>query len=491
MHNYEYDLVVMGGGSGGLACARHAAKMGARVAVFDYVKASPQGTTWGIGGTCVNVGCIPKKLMHYASILGDGFHDASHLGWCFTERPLHNWTAMVETVNKYIQKLNDGYIEDLESKDVSYFNGLASFIDPHTVGFVSGDKQQKITGKYIVIAVGGRPRSLDIPGKELAITSDDIFWMQKSPGKTLCIGASYISLETAGFLNEFGLETHIMVRSILLRGFDRECAGLIGEYMGKQGCNFHYGSTPDKLEQTGDGRILVTWTERDQNGEGCVEQKQDVFDTVLFATGRTADTAGLNLQAAGVVTAKNGKFDTVNEATNVPHIFAIGDVCNGKQELTPVAIQAGKLLIDRLFDGSTRQMNYENVATTVFTPLEYGNCGLSEEDAIDRFGFENIKIYWKKFTALEKAAVPTIVENPHLAKLIVHKEREDVERVVGFHYLGPNAGEVTQGFGLALQYGATKEDFDNLVGIHPTTAENFTIMSNLKGEAVDSKVCAT
>lgn len=497
---------MIGGGSGGLACARHAATLGARVGVFDFVKPSPQGTTWGIGGTCVNVGCIPKKLMHYASILGDGFHDAMHLGWTFSDKPKMNWTAMVQTVHNYIKKLNDGYIEDLADKDVQYFNSIGRFIDPHTVGFADGNqnggeflvngyfdpkKENKVTAKYIVIAVGGRPRYLDIPGAELAISSDDIFWMQNPPGKTLCIGASYISLETAGFLNEFGFETHVMVRSILLRGFDRECAELIGNYMEESGCNFHYGSTPEKFEQRGDGRILVTWKQKDQFGEGCVETKQDVFDTVMFATGRTADTAGLNLQAAGVVTAKNGKFDTVNEATNVPHIFAIGDVVNGKAELTPVAIQAGKLLVERLFNGSTKTMNYENIATTVFTPLEYGNCGLSEEDAIERYGEDNIKIYWKKFTALEKAAVPTIVDNPHLAKLIVHKESTDVEKVIGFHYLGPNAGEVSQGFGLALKYGATKEDFDNLVGIHPTTAENFTILDKLKGEAVNSKVCAT
>jgi len=498
---YDYDLILIGGGSGGLACAKAAAELGARVALFDFVKPSPHGTKWGLGGTCVNVGCIPKKLMHQTALLGAGLEDAKTFGWQgIGEQPKLNWETMIQSVNNYVKSLNWGYRVQLKEKQVQFYKALASFVDPHTVEFEERKKgKQKITGKYIVIATGGRPNILNIPGKELGITSDDIFWKKENPGKTLCVGASYISLETAGFLHEFGLETHVMVRSILLRGFDRECAEAIGDFMDASGCVFKYNSSPTKLERTDDNRVLVTYKQ-------AGVEKTEVYDTVLFATGRYADTAGLNLEAAGVVTARNGKFDTVQEATNVPHIFAIGDVCNGKQELTPVAIQAGSLLAKRLFAGSKAQMDYDRVSTTVFTPLEYGSCGLGEEEARERYG-ANVEVYLKKFVGLEQAGAhrypislnptedfnmpkretprPAAIENPHLSKLVVNTQED--ERVVGFHYLGPNAGEVTQGFALAMKLGATKADFDTVVGIHPTTAENFTTLDITKSSGKNAE----
>jgi len=484
---YDYHVVVIGGGSGGLACAKEAADLGARVACFDFVKPSPHGTTWGLGGTCVNVGCIPKKLMHQAAIHGANHHDSPYFGWEYGSEPKHNWSTMVENINGYIQKMNDAYIEQLKSKKVTYYNALGRFAGPNKIEYDQEGETKSISAQYVIIAVGGRPRYLNIPGAELAISSDDIFWKKESPGKTLCVGASYISLETAGFLNKLNLDTHIMVRSILLRGFDRECAENIGKYMEAQGCTFHYACSPTKLEKTDDGRIKVTWkNSKSDSGVEC----SDVFDTVMFATGRVADTNGLNLKAAGVETAKNGKFDVVNERTNVDNIFAIGDVVNGGQELTPVAIQAGKLLSRRLVTGSNRLMDYDKVATTVFTPLEYGCIGYSEEDAIAEFGADNIDVYMKEYTALEQSMVPH-EGNPHVSKLIVL--RTEMERVIGFHYLGPNAGEVTQGFSLAMKLGATKDDFDDVVGIHPTVAENFTILNVTKrsGKATSSAACAT
>jgi len=488
--SYDYDLVVIGGGSGGLACAKHASDLGVKVALFDYVKPSPYGTKWGLGGTCVNVGCIPKKVMHQTALLGVGMHDARALGWEeVPEHPKLNWQKMITAVNSYVKSLNWGYRVQLKDKNIDYFKAIASFTDPHTIAFETRKTgATSITAKNIVIATGGRPHVPDIPGKELAITSDDIFWKKENPGKTLCVGASYISLETAGFLNEFGCETDIMVRSILLRGFDRECADLIGQYMAATGCNFKYACTPDSLEKTDDGKILVTYTENTSDGKR--QKRQATYDTVLFATGRTADTAGLNLEAAGVKTASNGKFDVVNEATNVPHIFAIGDVVNGRQELTPVAIQAGTLLAKRLFTQSNLQMDYQTVPTTVFTPLEYGACGLGEEEAKDKYGAGNIEVYWKKYVALELAATHREdtsgkeIENPHMSKLIVNTAQND--RVIGFHYLGPNAGEVTQGFALAMKLGVTKADIDNSIGIHPTTAENFTTLDITKSSGKDA-----
>jgi thioredoxin reductase (NADPH) len=484
---YDYHVVVIGGGSGGLACAKEAADLGARVAVFDYVKPSPHGTAWGLGGTCVNVGCIPKKLMHQAAIHGANHYDSAYFGWEYSEKPKHNWSTMVTNINNYIQNLNGAYEDQLMSKKVTYINALGTFDGPHTIKYEEGKATKKITAQYIVIAVGGRPRSLNIPGAELAISSDDIFWKKESPGKTLCVGASYISLETAGFLNKMNLDVHIMVRSILLRGFDRECADSIGKYMADQGCTFHMKCSPTKMERTEDGRIKVTWMNSEsESGVEC----SDVFDTVMLAVGRNADTGKLGLETAGVKTAKNGKFDVVQERTNVPHIFAIGDVVNGGQELTPVAIQVGKLLSRRLVKGSNRQMDYDKVATTVFTPLEYGCIGYSEEDAIKKFGDDNVDVYMKQYTALEQSMIEKY-KNSHVSKLIVL--RNENERVIGFHYLGPNAGEVTQGFALAMKLGATKDDFDDVVGIHPTVAENFTILDVTKrsGKAISSAACAT
>jgi len=491
---YDYDYCVIGGGSGGLASAKAASDAGAKVVLFDYIKPSPQGTTWGLGGTCVNVGCIPKKLMHYTGILGAGMHDAKALGWNFSE-PEHKWETMLEAVNNHIKSLNFGYRTELMSKGVDYKNALAQFADPHTLTYKGDDGEEgKLTAKNILIATGGRPKYPDLPGIEHVISSDDIFWMEKPPGKTLCIGASYISLECAGFLNEMGYDTTVMVRSILLRGFDREAADRIGKYMEHVGVQFIKEHVPEKFEKLANGKIRVYY----RASKGLLaESKTEDFDTVLMAVGRSADTKGLNLDAAGVKTNKYGKFDCVNEQTNVSHIYAVGDVVEGADELTPVAIQAGTLLAKRLYAGSKLQMDYINVPTTVFTPLEYSCCGYSEEAAKDKFGEDDLEVYHSQFTPLEHAVAHrqsklvegTEIENPAAAKLICLKS--DAERVVGIHYLGPNAGEVMQGFGLAIKLGATKADFDNIIGIHPTTAETFTTLKITKssGESADAGGC--
>lgn len=490
---YDYDYAVIGGGSGGLASAKAAADLGANVVLFDYVKPSPQGTTWGLGGTCVNVGCIPKKLMHFTGLLGAGLHDAKAMGWEFGA-PKHNWETMLSSINNYIKSLNFGYRSDLITKGVKYINGLAAFVDPHTLQYKDAKGNLgKCTARYILLATGGRPYFPEIPGKELAISSDDIFWMKTPPKKTLCIGASYISLECAGFLNECGYDTTVMVRSILLRGFDRECADRIGTFMEDSGVKFIKEHVPERLDRTEDGRIKVTYRPSKQV---IANLKTEVFDTVLVATGRYADTEGINCAAAGVKVTKKGKFDCVNEQTNVSNIFAVGDVVEGRAELTPVAIQAGALLAKRLFGGSKLQMDYINVPTTVFTPIEYSCTGYSEEDAKTEFGEADLEIYHTQFMPLEMAPVHRTSKvtqeelgNVASCKLICLKS--DAERVVGIHYVGPNAGEVMQGFGLAVKLGATKADFDNIVGIHPTTAENLTTLKVTKasGESADAGGC--
>lgn len=324
---------------------------------------------------------------------------------------------------------------------------MATFVDAHTVTYTLPGKKGGVrfaTAPHIVIAVGGRPLiPEDIVGaREFAITSDDVFSLEKAPGKTLCVGGSYISLECAGFLSALRYDVTVAARSILLRGFDRQCSEFIGSLMSDMGTKILQNTVPLSIRKLPDGKLEVSML---SNGE----ERVDMFDTVLMATGRAADVAGLNLTAAGVTLAANGKIPVNCECTNVAGIYAIGDVCQGLQELTPVAIKAGELLAKRLFGGSTVQMDYSLVPTTVFTPVEYGSVGISEEEAISRYGSENIDVYLSQFTTLELSAVHRTkhadgedMGHCCLSKLICLKTEN--ERVVGFHFVGPNAGEITQ-----------------------------------------------
>uniref|UniRef100_A0A8C5GIK1 thioredoxin-disulfide reductase (NADPH) n=1 Tax=Gouania willdenowi TaxID=441366 RepID=A0A8C5GIK1_GOUWI len=469
---YDYDLIVIGGGSGGLACSKEAAALGKKVMVLDYVVPTPKGTTWGLGGTCVNVGCIPKKLMHQTALLGTALQDARKFGWEFDETVKHNWDTMKTAVNSYIGSLNWGYRVALRDKNVNYVNAYAEFLEPHKIKAVNKrGKETFYTADKFVLATGERPRYLGIPGdKEYCITSDDLFSLPYCPGKTLLIGASYVSLECGGFLAGLGLDVTIMVRSILLRGFDQDMANRAGAHMEEHGIKFLRKYVPIKVEELEagtPGRLKVTAksTETDEIIEG-------EYNTVCLKVAAYACNVSLPLQllSCSIQEAlKNGKVPVNDEEqTNVPHIFAIGDILEGKWELTPVAIQAGKLLARRLYGGSNVKCDYINVPTTVFTPLEYGSCGLPEEKAIELYGTENLEIFHSLLWPLE-FTVPSRDNNQCYAKLICNKL--DNDRVIGFHYLGPNAGEVTQGFGVAMKCGVTKEQLDGTIGIHPTCAE--------------------
>ena len=512
-HDHDYDLIVIGGGSGGLAAAKEAARAGVRVACFDYVDPSPQGTKWGLGGTCVNVGCIPKKLFHTAAQAVDDADTAFRLGWDDRARaigghghPLHSWARMCENVTNYIKSLNFSYKNALRSAGVEYINGKAAFVDAHTVEFTRRfrDEPERATARYFVLAPGGRPRVPDgVRGAvELGITSDDFFWRKTPPGRTLVVGASYIALECAGVLNALGYAVTVLVRSVPLRGFDRQCAEQVCEAMERAGVRFERDLSLVALDAGENGRRVATM----QFATGDIRRQE--YDTVLFATGRAPATAALDLRAAGVLVDESG-FVKVNaeERTSAAHVFAIGDAakCAGveRPELTPVAIQAGQKLARRLFvDGAGGElMEYDLVPTTVFTsPLEYGCVGLSQEEAERRFGAEQIECYVSRFNAMEKAVGDDdrrsenarrsylfdpsggdeerdgrLAHNNLLAKLVVHTGMGGL--VLGVHYVGPHAGEVVQGFALALRLGATKRDFDELVGVHPTLAEEFTVLA--------------
>lgn len=488
---HTYDLVVLGGGSGGLAAAKEAARLGKKVACLDFVKPSPQGTTWGLGGTCVNVGCIPKKLMHQASLLGEGLKDAKHFGWELPpeDQISFSWETMKTSIQDHIASLNWGYRVQLREKSVNYLNAYGTFSGSHEVTATNKKgEQQKITADRFLIAVGLRPKYPEVPGaKEMCITSDDLFSLPYNPGKTLCIGASYVSLECAGFLHGIGKDVTVMVRSILLRGFDQDMAERIRKHMTEKGVKFING-IPLNLERIREpsdkepGLIRVTGqrTATTEQGNSKVETFQEDFNTVLIAIGREARTEDLGLGAIGVKLAKTGKVEGRREqSVSQPHFYALGDVLEGCPELTPVAIQAGKVLMRRLYTGNMELTEYDQVPTTVFTPLEYGCCGLSEEEAKAKHG-DDVIIYHNVFMPLEYT-VPERMENKHCyCKLICLVSEQ--ERVIGFHILSPNAGEITQGFSIALKLGGKKADFDRLIGIHPTVAESFTTLTLVKKE---------
>ncbi|XP_055937788.1 thioredoxin reductase 1, cytoplasmic-like isoform X2 [Argiope bruennichi] len=484
---YDYDLIVIGGGSGGLAASKEAARLGKKVAVLDFVTPTPVGTTWGLGGTCVNVGCIPKKLMHQAAILGQSIKDAKSYGWSYEDKVEHNWVVMRENVQNYIGSLNWNYKVQLRTEQVKYINAYGQFVEDHKIKAVDKKgKETLMSSKHFIIATGERPRYPDIEGaKEYGITSDDVFSLEKSPGKTLVIGASYVALECAGFLKGIGLDVTVMVRSILLRGFDQDMAERIGSYMQSEGINFIRPCVPKKVEKIESGEHKLKVTGIMQSGEEVVGE----YDTVLFAIGRDACTNNIGLDKVGVqINTKNGKLPVVNEQTNVPYIYAIGDVLEGKPELTPVAIEAGQLLARRLYADSVIQCDYDFIPTTVFTPLEYGSIGYSEENAIEKYGEDQIEIYHSNITPLEWTIAKRETNACYVKLICLIPEKE---RVIGFHYLGPNAGEVTQGFALGIKLGATKADFDATIGIHPTCAEIFTTLSVTKrsGKSTEQSGC--
>jgi len=472
---------VIGGGSGGLACAKDASSLGAKVALCDFVQPSPIGTKWGLGGTCVNVGCIPKKLMHQAALLGEGMSDARSFGWEVPKGIPHKWESMVENIQQHIKSINFGYRSDLMGEKVKYLNSYAVFKDAHTLELTDkkGAKTE-LTAARFVIATGGRPKYPDIPGgREHVISSDDLFSLPAPPGHTLCIGASYISLECAGFIQGLGMQATVMMRSIPLRGFDQQMAGQLVGYMKEHGTVFIEQAVPTSVAPAEGGKKRVCWQFADgSTGEG-------LFDTVLVAIGRDAETSKIGLEKLGVaLSPHNGKVLATNEQTNVPHVYALGDILDGRPELTPVAIQAGKLLAKRLYGGSSKQMDYELVPTTVFTPLEYGTIGLSEEDAIAKLGDPNVEVYHSFFKPLEWT-LPHRGDNACYAKLVVSKLEN--EKIIGFHVCGPNSGEITQGFAAAMKLGATKETFDDTVGIHPTNAEQFTTLKTTKSSGASAE----
>uniref|UniRef100_A0A4W5MP92 Thioredoxin reductase 2 n=1 Tax=Hucho hucho TaxID=62062 RepID=A0A4W5MP92_9TELE len=423
--------------------------------------ASLSGTKWGIGGTCVNVGCIPKKLMHQAALLGTALKDAQKYGWQIPGPISHNWSTMAEAVQNHVRSLNWGHRVQLQDKEVKYLNIKGSLVDEHTVkGLTRTGKEIMLTAKNIVIATGGRPKyPTHIPGAvEHGITSDDIFWLKESPGKTafvlFCFPEHWyedVALECAGFLTGIGLDTTVMVRSIPLRGFDQQMAGLVTDYMEAYGTKFSWRSVPKSVDKLASGALQVTWTDK-QTGK----DQRDTFDSVLWAVGRAPETKTLSLEKVGVkLNEESGKIlVAADESTSVPNIYAFGDIGEGRPELTPTAIKAGKLLARRLAGQTNELMNYDNVYHAFYKPLE--------------------------FTVAERDASQCYIK-------VVCKRGGD-QRILGLHFTGPNAGEVTQGFAMGFQCGATLTHLMETVGIHPTCAEELTKVNVSKRSGLDATV---
>uniref|UniRef100_A0AAY5E886 Thioredoxin reductase 2, tandem duplicate 2 n=1 Tax=Electrophorus electricus TaxID=8005 RepID=A0AAY5E886_ELEEL len=458
---HHYDLVVIGGGSGGLACSREAAQLGQKVAVLDHVQPSARGTAWGLGGTCVNVGCIPKKLMHQAALLGVAMDDAGKFGWSIPGPVSHDWSTLAQAVQNYVKSLNWGHRVQLQDRKVKYFNTRGSLLDRHTVrGLDAKGTEMTLTARNIVIATGGRPRY---------------------PTHV----RYYVGLECAGLLAGIGLDASVMVRSVALRGFDQQMAQLVTGHMEARGTRFHWGCVPTSVEKLPSGLLQVKWTEVRSDLERV--EREDTFSSVLWAIGRVPETTGLNLPQVGVqLHPDTGKIVVAtDERTTVSNVYAIGDVAEGRPELTPTAVKAGKLLARRLAGQSNQLMDYHSVPTTVFTPLEYGCVGLSEESAESRYGKDNIEVYHAFYKPLEF----TIAERDasHCYVKVVC-DRAGVQRVLGLHFTGPSAGEVIQGFAVSVRCGLTYAQLRDTVGIHPTCAEELTKIHITKRSGLDATV---
>ena len=482
-HDFDYDFLVIGGGSGGLSCSKAAHNLGRKVGMLDYIKPSPIGTTWGMGGTCVNVGCVPKKLMHQAAIQGHNAHDGKAFGWKHhEEKSEHDWHTLVKNVTNHIKGINQDYEDSYRDQGIDYINAFGSFIDKNTVKCVNYDKNEEkiITADKILIAIGERPVYPPEIDPKYVITSDDLFRLPYNPGKVLIIGASYIALECAGFLKGLGNEVDVMVRSIFLRGFDQEMAEKIGKALELEGVKFIRPDTVKSIEQ-----LIEPSLENKEPGLYQVTSEKghsDQYQTILYAIGRKADLKTLNLDEIGVQYEKNKVIVDDFEQTNINNIYAIGDVAKNRPQLTPAAIHGGRTLANRLFGHKSLTgdnavpTDYVNIPTTVFTPLEYSSVGYSEEQAIEKFSAENVSTYYKTFKPLEYS-LPRRFYGHCYMKVLVEKISD---KVIGMHYLGPNAGEVMQGFAAAVKCGMTKKQLDNTVGIHPTTAEAFCSMTVTK-----------
>ena len=445
----HFDLLVIGGGSGGLAMARRAAGHGASAAVIEFDR---------LGGTCVNRGCVPKKVMWYAASLAHALDDAREYGFDLDVRG-HDWHALVAARAAYIERLNGIYASNLERDGVVRIEGRARFVDAGTLE-VDGTRY---TADRILIAVGGEPVVPDLPGAELGITSDGFFELERCPRRAAVVGAGYIAVELAGMLRALGAEVQLILRrESVLRSFDADLQDALMDTLRADGIEVVTGMSAERLERADDGIVYV----------GTDGTRLEGLDTVIWAIGRRPRTAGLGLDNAGVAVDERGYvLADAYQDTNVDGIHALGDVC-GHWELTPVAIAAGRKLADRLYGGlPDAHLDYAAIPTVVFSHPPIGTVGLAEADARHHYGDAAVRCYRTRFTPMYHAL--TAHKTPAVMKLVCIGSEE---RVVGCHIFGHGADEMLQGFAVAVKMGARKADFDATVAIHPTSAEELVTL---------------
>jgi len=451
----HFDYLAIGGGSGGIASANRAAKLGKKAAVIEAKY---------IGGTCVNVGCVPKKAMWYAGQISDALKYANDYGFSqhlSQGESAFDWSKLVANREAYIKRIHAAYQRGFDANDVTVINGFAKFIDKNTVE-VNGEL---ITADHITIATGGRPSIPDIEGAEYGINSDGFFALTEQPKSVAVVGAGYIAVELAGVFYALGSETHLLVRKEKpLRGFDNMLSDTLVEQMAKHGPTLHNHSTPTRIEKLSGGRLVVHLT----NGKTI-----GPVDTLVWAIGREPATDNINLESTGIKLDKRGFIPTDKyQNTNVDGIYAVGDN-TGRAQLTPVAVAAGRRLCERLFNNKPDEhLDYTGIATVVFSHPVIGTVGLTEDEAKAEYGEDNITVYNSQFTALYQAITEDYRDPTRMKLICAGKD----EKVVGLHSIGFGSDELLQGFAVAMKMGATKADYDNTIAIHPTSAEEFVTL---------------
>ncbi len=473
MSAFDYDLFVIGGGSGGVRAARVAAgEAGAKVALAEEDR---------YGGTCVIRGCVPKKLMVFASGYGGMVEEATHYGWDMRAAGF-DWQTFSSRLNTELDRLEGVYRKLLAGSGVTTFDARARMKDPHTVELSTGET---VTAKHILIATGGRPVRPDMKNAHLGIVSDDIFHLTELPKSILIVGGGYIACEFACILNGLGVEVTQYYRGAqILRGFDEEARGLIADEMSEKGIKIHTGTNivemycapngeDDGLTAPMEARQFGGDEPEDEKVDGPIRVKAtnghtEDFDVVLFATGRRPNTDDMGLEDLGLTLGRNGQIEVdAYSQTKVPSIYAIGDVTD-RVNLTPVAIREGMAFVETVFNGNPTPVDHDLIPSAVFTQPEFGTVGLSEEEARD---LEPIEVYCTSFRPMQTA----FAEKPDrvLMKLVVSVE---TRKVLGCHIVAPGAGEMIQMAGIAIKMGATKEDFDRTVAVHPTMSEEIVTM---------------
>ncbi|MBC3766588.1 glutathione-disulfide reductase [Neptunicella marina] len=447
----HFDYICIGGGSGGIASANRAARYGKKVAIIEASQ---------IGGTCVNVGCVPKKAMWFGAQVAEAIKlYAPDYGFDVTLNEF-SWQKLVESREAYIKRIHGSYDRVLGNNGITLINGFARFVDANTLD-VDG---QTYTAEHILIATGGRPTIPDIPGADLGIDSNGFFALSEQPKRSLVVGAGYIAVELAGVLDSLGTETHLAVRKHApLRQFDPMLSETLVELMAEHGPTLHTHSTPQKVERNVDGSLTVYF----DNGKSLET------DCLIWAIGRVPATDNIGLENAGVELDDKGyiKVDKYQN-TSAANVYAVGDNI-GYVELTPVAVKAGRLLSERLFNNQIdAHMDYDLIPTVVFSHPAIGTIGLTEPQAVEQYGEENVKVYNSSFAAMYTAV--TQHRQATKMKLICAGEEQ---KVVGLHGIGLGMDEILQGFAVAMKMGATKADFDACVAIHPTSAEEYVTLT--------------